>query len=390
MLGPWWSRGLGATLALGAVAVVGATAVAGPMKTPPAAREALVAGDCHLCHVVPDVVPATREQSCADCHQWIRAVATDPGKRAVAMQTFPLWERYEKSVATYLQVPDLEAAMARLNPAWVREYLADPHDLRPHLDEGMPRLGLSEAQIEAIGHAFAGRRRMVPSKPPPDAANLARGESIFVDKGCAACHTFGARHADVGSPTAPDLQHARARMLPDLVWAWIKDPKAVAPTATMPSFGLTDDEVTAVRDYVLLADVGAKPAAPWGPVPAATTAPVTWAQVEERVFGRICVHCHMDPAQNDGRAGPGNAGGFGWPATGLALESYEQVVAAAPKLADALHRRRLEAHRDVIRPGESPADLTRPSKPGMPLGLPPLSDDDHALVLGWIAQGTPR
>jgi len=98
----------------------------------------------------------------------------------------------------------------------------------------------------------------------------------------------------------------------------------------------------------------------------------------------------MDPEANGGRAGPGNAGGFGWPATGIQLETYEGIAAVAEKLPGALLRRREEAPRDTVSPGHRPAVLTRPEKPGMPLGLPPLSDDDISLVLGWLEQGMPQ
>lgn len=345
--------------------------------------------DCHLCHQVPGVAPASRLDSCTDCHTWIRAVADDPAKREKALEVFPLWERYERSVASYLVVPDLEAAMARLDPAWVAAYLADPHDLRPHLPETMPRFSLDTEDLAALKAAFAAARADVPASPAPDPARVEEGAALFVARGCPACHAYGDRHTG-GVPHAPDLAHTRDRMSPDHVAAWLADPKAVAPTATMPDPGLTTEEALAVRDYLLLADPGWTPAAPLGPPPAPTTAPVTWAEVEERVFGRICVHCHMDPDQNEGRAGPGNEGGFGWPASGLELQTYEGVVAAADRIPDALLRRRREAHRDAVGPGERPALLTRPEKPGMPLGLPPLPDEDLALVLGWIAQGSPR
>ena len=97
-----------------------------------------------------------------------------------------------------------------------------------------------------------------------------------------------------------------------------------------------------------------------------------------------------NPAQNQGRAGPGNAGGFGWAATGIELQTYEGVVAAADRIPDALLRRRAEAARDVVAAGHAPAGVERPARPGMPLGLPPLPDEDISLVLGWIAQGMPR
>ena len=354
------------------------------------ADEAFRAGDCQRCHDVPGWEKTERVESCAVCHEWIREVAAHPAKREKAMAIFPLWERYERNTHSYLGVPSLEAGMARLDPQWIGAYLADPHDLRPHLTETMPRFDLDAAQIQAIVDAFAARQ--VPAKPTaaPDPARLPRGEALFVTKGCIACHTYGARHIQAAMPLAPDLAHARDRMDADHIAAWIADPKGVSAAATMATIPMADDEVLALRDYVLLADPKWVDAKPLGPPPGPTTEPVTWTEVEERVFGRICVHCHMNPETNQGRRGPGNAGGFGWPETGIELETPEGVAAVADKIGGALLRRRDEAHRDAIDPGQRPATLTRPEKPGMPLGLPPLSDGDISLVLGWLEQGMPR
>ena len=107
------------------------------------------------------------------------------------------------------------------------------------------------------------------------------------------------------------------------------------------------------------------------------------------MFGKICSHCHMKPDLNEGRAGPGNDGGFGYAATGVELQTREGVAAVADKLPELLLKRRVEARRDTVGHGEAPAALERPERPGMPMGLPPIPDEDIALVLGWIEQGLP-
>jgi len=351
---------------------------------------AWAAGDCARCHVVPGHEEEPRTRNCATCHQWIRNISASPAARERAMQVFPLWERYERNTRSYLPVPSLAAAMARLDPAWVEGYLADPHDLRPGLPEGMPRFALTAAQRRVLAAAFVGDAYDGPPTPKPTTDNLERGERLFQERGCVACHAFGGRNPVAGNPQSPDLAWTRDRMTPDMAFAWIENPQAVSPHATMPNLGLLAAEALAVRDYILLADLQWNPAPPPPSLPAPTTDPVTWAQVEERVFGRICVHCHMNPDLNEGRAGPGNAGGFGWPATGIELQTYEGVVAASARIPDSLARRAHEAARDAVGPGVEPASIQRPERPGMPLGLPPLSDDDVALVLGWIAQGMPR
>jgi mono/diheme cytochrome c family protein len=346
-------------------------------------------GSCDVCHEVPGLPEASRTDSCHSCHVWIHEVSAKPSARKKAMAIFPHWERYERNVVSYMEVPSLASARARLEPGWVATWLADPHDLRPGLPETMPRFALTEAEREAIAGWFAEGQQPVPSTLEPSPERLPQGAELFVSQGCSACHSYGALHTG-GVPMAPDLAHTRARMDPDRLAAWIADPKGMAPETVMPTLELSEEQVLALRDYVLLAEPGWTPAPALDTRVAATTEPVTWEQVDERVFGRICAHCHMKPELNDGRAGPGNAGGFGFAATGIELQTYEGVASVADRIPATLERRRLEVHRDVVAPGQQPASLERPERPGMPLGLPALSDEDTALVLGWIEQGMPR
>jgi mono/diheme cytochrome c family protein len=365
-----------------------APAPVAPVEPTVTATEALTVGSCALCHsATPGVAEAAMTDSCHTCHVWIKDMSSDPTSRAKAIEIFPLWERYERNVATYMEVPDLQAAMARLDPDWVRDYLLDPHDLRPHLNESMPRFGMTPGQIEAIVVAFDEANVVVAQTPAPDPANINAGAQLFVERGCTACHTFGALHTG-GIPMSPDLAHTRERMQPDMVAAWIQDPAGVSASATMPAMGVSPEEAIALRDYVMLAEPGWSPA----PAPPQTVEPIadaTWEQVEAEVFGKICAHCHMNPEMNDGRAGPGNAGGFGWQPTGIELQTCEGVASVADKIPDSLARRRDEVQRDHVQPGQQPPSVDRPDRPGMPLGLPALDDHQTALVLGWIEAGAP-
>jgi len=215
------------------LALLTGVALAGP--------SAFEAGDCNLCHQVPDVPHASQIESCTTCHQWIKEVSGQPAKRAVAMEAFPLWERYEKNVASYMEVPSLEAAMARLEPEWVRSYLVDPHALRPGLPETMPRFGLDAAAVSEIVASFEAAQKPVPAVAPPSAERVEQGRALFAVKGCVACHSFGGTAAQPGVPMAPDLAHTRKRMSNDRIVAWIRDPKSISAKATMPSLGLTED-----------------------------------------------------------------------------------------------------------------------------------------------------
>ena len=352
-------------------------------------RAIVAASDCAVCHVVPEVADPGRLASCVGCHAWVKQVSGNPGARTKALQYFPKWERYEQNVRSYAAVPDLGAAFARLDPDWVATYLADPFDLRPNMPETMVRLGLDAAEIRAVADWAATLGVAVPVTPPPSTANLSRGEQLFVERACGSCHGFGARQTTGSVAAAPDLRWARERMSDDMIAAWILNPAAISPAAAMPAMGVSESEAIFLRDFLVLSDPGGRAPTPAAVAVGQSKTP-TWSDVESRVFGKICIHCHMDPAQNEGRAGPGNAGGFGWPATGIELQTYESVAANGDIIVAAIHRRRAEESRDHVGPGEVPATVVRPVLPGMPLGLPSLPAEDIALIEAWYQAGAPK
>ena len=120
---------------------------------------------------------------------------------------------------------------------------------------------------------------------------------------------------------------------------------------------------------------------------------VTFAEVQARVFGRSCWHCHAEPDFAHGDGGQGNTGGFGFAGRGFSLISASAArsgalgddgvrrsvlasgTSAAPRLVEVLLARQREEA------GEA-SDLR-----GMPLGLRALSAEDVQLVESWIASG---
>ena len=122
--------------------------------------------------------------------------------------------------------------------------------------------------------------------------------------------------------------------------------------------------------------------------------PIEFAEVAERVFRKVCWHCHAAPHYALGDGGPGNTGGFGFAPRGLDLSTPDGVASGSvgadgrrrgifAPLADGTPR--LIAHllaRRVEERGGEVADVR-----GMPLGLPALSLEDIQLVESWNAQG---
>ena len=403
---------------------------------PDARARAIAAGksvldkhECTRCHTIDDVAAASRPLACVSCHQFMHGLA--PGDKAyeslVAKWGKDVLDRYQRNIVHLQRVPDLTMIARRVRGDYLARVLAQPFDQRPLLDESMIRHALSDDEIKSVVRYFVARAEApdpyapgyaAPALPAkPDDARLARGKELVKAKGCAACHTLG--NVDLGvtraqleasrvtAALAPNLRFVRERTRPDAFVAWVRSPSSILPGTSMPAMGLTVDEAEAVRDYVYSADAELKPA----PVPPAIQPPailsrsVSYAEMKERVLGKVCVHCHMNDYEKD--TGPGNKGGLGYAGVGLRMRTYETLVQGAvgpdgkrygvlvprkgesiPPIVRVMLERRIEGQRDHVAPFE---DYARPdyphTRPAMPMGLPSMTDEQIALLATWIAQG---
>ena len=374
-------------------------------------RAAIARFGCVRCHEVPGLSadPAT---GCTACHL---DLAKRPA-RSLARR---------RPITHFVEVPSLASATRRLRADWMIGYLADPHDVRPHLEESMPRLPVTPADARAIvAYLEAQAPHPQPSAavagPAPDPARAAHGREVFALAGCPTCHTFGNVDFETGATEelyramrsqallAPNLRFARERLEPATLLAWITDPASVDPATRMPRPELSPDDALAVRDFLLFGEAGAPVAPPPPPAVAELSPlgrPVRFGEVR-RIFARSCVHCH---AKTTG----GAAAGLGFAPVALSLSTYEGVLAgtllpdgtrrsvleappgATPLLLARLLRRHDEAARDDAGPYHDAMTAAAPPAPpnapvGMPLGLPPVPVEDLRIIATWIAQGAPR
>lgn len=348
-------------------------------------RAAIARFECARCHALPKEAKAPKlapAKQCASCH-----VRSARGEGAPSTW---LAQRWASSVQHWLDVPPLDGVTRHLRRDWVKGYLLRPHDLRPGLEESMPRLPLTDADAGDIA-AFLVKVDDGKDVVWSDGASVDAGRVLFGERGCVACHAFsGATHAENGVGRAPDLRHVRARMAPSTLLAWLTDPQKLAPKTPMPTPNLTSTERESVARFLLEAPLS---------VPTTTT-PTTnlplltrrvgWIDVE-RIFAS-CVHCHDDAVVGKGEGGPGHTGGMGFTGAGVDLSSYAAVLRTrskgrlitagdSPLLVSALLLRQREVEQGVVDEGGAH---------GMPLGLPPLSAEDIQLVASWVSQGMPR
>jgi hypothetical protein len=388
-------------------------------------RATIVHHQCTRCHVIDDIPPGPRALHCTSCHEFLKGLKpTDKQYKEIASHYGQnIIERYQRNIWHLQRVPDLTDVGKRLRPDWIVTFLAEPFDVRPVLTESMIRHKLSPDEITKVARYFAAVAD-VPADPPPrpehaKEAEINAGRTLLVDKGCGKCHVFGnvplgSSRADLEASygtalLAPNLRFAGARMRPETIAKWIQGPQAFQKTATMPAQQVTDDEAAKIASFLVWGEPQLGPIpAPRMPDVHPSPTPVAWEDVKERVLGRICVHCHMNDYEKD--KGPGNKGGFGYVGVGMKIRTYESIVWGAegtngerysiliPRNGEpyapvvmAMLRRRVEAARDQVAAYDDHERPDYPSGwlPGMPLGLPAMTDEEIGIVERWIEDGCP-
>ena len=361
-----------------------------PEAEAPSGAELAARFQCARCHAGPELSTLPVEQDCVGCHA---AIFTDRFESTYTAEGIAGW----RSRVHSLRVAPSLVGTQRLRAAWLDDFLARPHDLRPGLPATMPRLPLTDEERDTLV-TWLGADTAPAADPGGD---VDRGLDLLVSEGCGSCHRYtGAGVLDGSLPEAfstpvalaPDLAHARERMSPAWLAAWLEDPRAVKPDTTMPSPTLSEAERTDVVAALTRSPLQPAVASVPEPLPLLER-PVTFEEVEREVLAKVCRHCHSAPSEaNDGDGGPGNTGGFGYAGGGLDLSSYEGVVAgrlgddgrrvsvlegSPPPLVAAMWRRHEEGAG------------TFTAAPGMPLGFPPMSPEQIRLVSSWIDQGAP-
>ncbi len=153
--------------------------------------------------------------------------------------------------------PPLVGQGAKVQPAWMHDFLLDPYPIRPAVFLRMPKFNMSSDEATKIVNFFAARDGMqypfdYNARQSP--AHLATSESEFehaagdgktrfehamqiVTDGnyCVKCHLVG-EFVPGGSERAlaPDLAKVYDRLRPDYVRRWIANPKKVLPYTAMP------------------------------------------------------------------------------------------------------------------------------------------------------------
>jgi cytochrome c551/c552 len=177
--------------------------------------------------------------NCIGCHQ------IDVGQKSV-LQTLPFYQGENKANLP----PALTTEGARVNPDWLRQFLANPalsatdtnrNGVRQYLQVRMPTFYLSNDEIRKLVLFFAAMSAQpepfIPPKVTPlNDAERSMARSLFTSPAapCLKCHMTGNAEHDKNA-SAPNFLLAHERLQPAWTERWITDPAKIIPGTAMPS-----------------------------------------------------------------------------------------------------------------------------------------------------------
>ncbi len=211
---------------------------------------------------------AKAQSSCTSCHLDVQKFAEDA---PLLVEGQRLFEQVGCTgchlVKGYENIPKIGPSLlrisAKVDPSWMVRWIENPHKFRPRTR--MPNFELKEEDAIAIASYLWSQSKEEGDKwtqahPAPaglgatDANAVAKGKKLVDSIGCRGCHGFadGEFTTPLGKSKdlVPNLKDISAKVAPQWIYNWIKNPRGYSPETRMPSLRLSDDEAFAITAYL--------------------------------------------------------------------------------------------------------------------------------------------
>jgi mono/diheme cytochrome c family protein len=151
--------------------------------------------------------------------------------------------------------PNLSRAGERLTPKYIREFLNNPHGVKPgttmpdlfHASEGRSKAGA----IDFLTHYLVSRSGPIEQSGTPVNRSAAdKGKELFHSVGCIACHA-PEQTEGITTPMVPLPIGLAGKTTVEHLTKFLQNPQHDRPSGRMPSLGLTEDESRSIAIYLL-------------------------------------------------------------------------------------------------------------------------------------------
>jgi cytochrome c2 len=148
-----------------------------------------------------------------------------------------------------LSTVPLDRIGSQLQHDYVAKYLINPGAVRVSVEARMPVFHMLPGEARLIADYFSSVF-LDDSLDQYDtrfaAADARRGEELYGQLGCRACHQIGTTGGYVG----PELSSAGVRLKPGWIAAWLSTPRKYKPDTLQPDYGLSSGDSRALTAYV--------------------------------------------------------------------------------------------------------------------------------------------
>jgi|GEM_PF-195494 len=144
--------------------------------------------------------------------------------------------------------PELDLTGSRFEPEYLKWFLKTPEAIRPLLVERMVRLNLTDDEVDRLVEGLQFRfthQQRVPEAPSVP-GEQEEGRRLYGELGCAACHMIGSG----GGTSGPNLTEAGRRMTYDYLYAWLRAPQSLIPTAIEPDYSLSEQDAAHLATFL--------------------------------------------------------------------------------------------------------------------------------------------
>jgi mono/diheme cytochrome c family protein len=186
-----------------------------------------------------------------------------------------------------MDAPSLAEAGARLNAAWMAQWILDPRGMRP--EATMPKLSGIQPQDASDMAAYLATLGKAESDPTATAETEKAGGYLLAEMRCIGCHTLPDKEP---APDRIPLRFLKAKWQPAALRKFLLGPEKHYAWIQMPNFHLKPEEADKLAAFLLSRSQAA-------PAPALTGDP---ARGKQQVESRGCVSCHTVTGINTSKA----------------------------------------------------------------------------------------